>query len=176
MKFDIHLTEEDYIAFNIFHRFHSPRSRKYLLFFRLLWFVVSILFLLVLLITGAKPSQIWPEAVILLGLSAFFYFRYPGSVKQGIRRQIEKIKAEGKLPYNAEETIEFTDDQIVGVTDHSENRWQYSDIVKICADEEHIFLYTGAVQTIVLPLRCLGEEKDALLSLLRDKTGKDIMK
>lgn len=175
MIFDLCLTEEDYIAFCIYHQFHSPQNRKYLLLSRLTPFILSVLLLLLLLlISGASPRQIWPEAAILLGLSAFSFFLYPGRLKNAVRRRIEKTKAEGKLPYEAEETVEFTDDQIIAVTDHSERKIPYTEIAKICADEAYIFLYTGAVQSIILPFRCLGDQKDALLALLREKTGKDI--
>jgi len=169
VKFHLSITEEDYIAFNIDHAFHSASARKTITIGRFLPALVSACFLMIFLLSGMDQKYLIAEITMLGVLSIVGYFRYPDVYKKSIRKNILKLKAEGRLPYSPETDIEFTETEIIETAPDRVSHTPYSSVLAIRETDEQIFIKFGAMQSFILPIRCLGERKQELLDFLHEK-------
>ena len=169
MKFHITLTEEDYVAFNLDAMRHYPDAKKNMLLGRLTGLFFSAFVMLVMLAFRASEIVLLISGIILAYVSAASFFRYPSILERSVRRKIELAAKEGKLPYEPEKDVEFTNMEIITTTEKSMQRVAYSDIIRIVETPCRLYLYDGLYRANILPLRCLGDEKDALLAFLKEK-------
>ena len=65
--------------------------------------------------------------------------------------------------------MEFAEDEICETSEYGMERAKYSDLTNILRDKEHIHLQIGAMKGVILPLRCLDGQEQALLDFLQDK-------
>ena len=169
MKFHVTLTEEDYIAFNLDAMRHYPDAKKNMLLGRLTGLFFSVFVMLVLLAFHASEIVLLISGISLAYFSAVSFFRFPSMRERGVRRKIERAAKEGKLPYEPEADIEFTDTEMIQTTEKSMRRVAYGDIIRIVETPFRLYLYDGPYRAYILPVRCLGDEKDALLAFLKEK-------
>lgn len=168
MKIQVKLNDDDYIAYNIYHNFHSPNLKKGIQFGRYICALVSLCAIAILILTGFDRTVINIEIVACAAFSIFGYIYYPLYVKKSIRRNILKMKKEGKLPYDEEATIELAEVGIVETAPGKVTQIPYSDVLEIADTDEYIYIRFGAQQTFILPHRCL-DDKGAVLDFLHQK-------
>ena len=101
--------------------------------------------------------------------SVVSFIRYPKRAKKKVKKKLTKLREEGRFPYEPEVHIEFDETEIVETYPSGENRLRYSDIKKLYITKEYMYLFFGAMQSIILPVRCLGERKEELQELLESK-------
>ena len=169
MKFDIELTEEGYIDFNIFVIFHSEQGKKGIARGRLLGAAVSLLVMFILFVAGADKWLITWEAILLTIFSVVVFVMYPGMVKKKVRSNIQKMKLEGRLPYEPTSTLEFRENELFEVTPQGTRTVPYSEFMDAYDTDEYIFLREGAQKAFVLPKHCLGDREAELLAFLTGK-------
>ena len=171
MKYHVALTEEDYIAFNIHYAFHSKTGRQQLTLGRWLPAFVSFCFWAVQLITGANRNTLIVEAVLLTTYAVWGYYRYPKTHTKNIRKNILKLKEQGRLPFSTEADVEFTDTALLETAPDSTRTVEYSTIVDVFDTPEYLFIMFGAVQAIIIPKRCVDDPQQ-LLDFLKSKTDR----
>ena len=159
MKIEITLNDEDYIAYNIFHLSYSQQSRKMIRFGRWMMFMVSIMAIFIFVIAGADKDLIGIEAVMLLPVSIIWFIRYPKSAEKTIKKRINRLKKEGKLPYEPHTTLELSECEIIEKTEHSVSRYSYTDIKDVQRSGQYIYLIKGALEAVIIPVRYLDDEK-----------------
>ena len=169
MKFHVTVTEEDYIAFNLDAMRHYPDAKKNLLIGRLTGLFLSAFVMLMLLALRASETVLVIGGIILAYFSADSFFRFPSMRERSVRRKIERAAKECKLPSEPEADIEFTETEMIQTTEKSMRRVAYSDIIRIVETPFRLYLYDGPYRAYILPLHCLGDEKDALLAFLKEK-------
>lgn len=169
MKFQIHIEEEDYIKFNIYHAFHSDQAKKTLLLGRMLCFIFSAFAILIMVLSDAGHTQILAEIVVLTVISIVWYIYYPTHARKRIRKQILIMKKEGKLPYHAEETIEFGDTEILETAASEINKTSYSEIIAVYETEDALYLKKGAVNYILIPYRCLEGRTTEVVEFIKTR-------
>ena len=169
MKFHITLMEDDYIAFNLDAMRHYPDAKKNMLLGRLTGLFLSVFVMLALLAFRASEIVLLIGGFTLTYFSVVFFFRFPSIRERSVRGKIERAAKEGKLPYEPEKDVEFTDTEIITTTEKSMQRVAYGDIIRIVETPCRLYLYDGLYRANILPLRCLGDEKDALLAFLKEK-------
>ena len=169
MKFHITLTEEDYIAFNLDAIRHYPNVKRAILVVRLIPLFVSAFVVLLMQALHASETVVAICGIVLAYISVVSFFRFPSMRERSVRRKIERAAKEGKLPYEPEKDIEFTDTEIITTTEKSMQRVAYGDIIRIVETPFRLYLYDSPYRAYILPVRCLGDEKDALLAFLKEK-------
>ncbi len=169
MKFHVSVTDEDYVAFHLDCFRHAPGAKKAMLAGRLGGLIVSAVLLLAMLALRVPELVLIAETVLLAIFSVVSFFRYPSLREKSVRRQIERYRKEGRLPYDPEADIEFTDTEMIATTEKSMRQVAYGDLIRIVETPFRLYLYDSPLRAYILPLRCLGDEKDALLALLKEK-------
>lgn len=170
-KFQYSLSEQDYLAFNIYHAFNSPLGKKRMAIYR---FVYPLAILVVGLACGMltdEPIVAWYFRIAfgLFALCWFIFFRR--IMVAFIKRNIAKIKKSGKLPYQSNTTLSFEDDSFLETTESGELKVKYAVIEHIVTNEDTIYIYMNAVQAVLLPYSVFADENDrcVFIDFLNDK-------
>ena len=169
MKFKVNIEEEDYILYNIYIAFHSKSGRAALLKGRLFGLAISLFALLVMAVVHAEKGLILTEAAFLAVFSAVWFIAYPYFARKSIRKQILKLKEEGRLPNEREALLEFRDDVIHEELVDGTRDVPYRDIMSVEENEDYIYLRKGVQEAILVPERCLNVPIADFLAFMDEK-------
>ena len=75
-----------------------------------------------------------------------------------MRRGINKMKKEGRLPYDKESILKFDDENYYDITPNTENKTNYSMIEKIAVTEKAIYIYVSSMQASIIPVATFSDE------------------
>ncbi|MGL6201474.1 MAG: YcxB family protein [Lachnospiraceae bacterium] len=162
------LSERDYLEFIKYHAFNTPENKKSMLIYR---FVVTIIFIACGLAFGSiadEPdlSYIVFGIVVVLWLILFKWI-------EGKRIEIKNwiIKKNGNLYYQSDVTIYFKDDFYTYTTEIGEEEVKYSAIERVIMNERAIYIYTNAMQAILLPFIVFSNEqnRDDFMMFIEEK-------
>lgn len=159
-RFDIRLTEEDYINFNLFSLNINPETKKQMKTLRI---VINILFVLIMLLHFIISDEIVKSIVfsvlILIG-ALVFNLIFNKITENSIKNMIKKMKKSGKLPFSPESVLEFYDDYGVEITPYARTEHKHSAIEKIyLSDHRYIYMYINSSQAYIIPLSAFSSEE-----------------
>lgn len=172
-RFNITLSEEDYLQFSKYHYFNSTNGQKSFLAYRALAPMLSIMFVLVFLMAGADPLLIGIEAVVLGIFSVIFLRNSRKTVIRYIHKSVERAKKDGVLPYTPESVLTFDEEFVHEISPKSEQKMEYQLLQKIAVDEGAVYIYINAMQAYILPASCFVDEgeKETFLKFVRGKVS-----
>ncbi|MDO4170016.1 MAG: YcxB family protein [Lachnospiraceae bacterium] len=171
LEIQFHLTDNDYITFNEYHMQHSSSYKKVLLFNKFFGSVVCLVLIVLFFIFSDDLLIIITEAIVLGALSIIMIMRAKNRMRRNIEKQIKAVKKDGRLPYEPDGKLVFTDEEIIEITSDYESRTNYSLIEKICITDEAVYIYTSSVQACIIPNTSFQDEaeKEQFLTFLRTK-------
>lgn len=169
MKYQITVNEEDYIRFNIFHVNHSKSGKNSKIMMRLRYPILFILLLFIFYIAGVERTLIITEAVFMTVFCVIWCIFLPKIMEKSIRKQIKRMKTQGKLPYRADSEIEFQESMIVEKSEQGELHVNYRDIENIYREQEYLYIYFGVAQAFIIPCHCLGEDTERVVEYITEK-------
>lgn len=159
--FDIFLTEQDYIDFNVFHATRTPYGKR---------LRRGLQGMLVVLFSIAAILNFWAEgvtletviyALLLVGfgllMSALMGKFFAFSVKNTVR----SLKKSGKMAFSPESRLGFTDEGILEITpeERTEKRWE--SVERLCILEGKVwYLFTNNIAAFILPVEQLRAQTD----------------
>ena len=152
-QLDITGTEEDYLAFNIFHSLESSQAQK-IVNKRRNVFVAAMIGLMVLLVLITGWTTFSTIYVIIVGLYTILYILlFKKIIRRNIKAGIKRMKQDGKLPFDPISKMEFYEDKLVEITASTRIEQSYDALERICVvSDRYIFLYFSSVQGHILPL------------------------
>lgn len=174
-QFSIHLTEEDFVAFNQFHSFETPQGKKLIRNSRIAYTLVMVVLAAVVFLIDGLSTFAVTYAVILALLTIVHMVTFRKHMHRNIEKQIRKLKKTGKLPFDPESTIEFHADKLVEITASRHTEQRYDAIERICVvRERYLFLYHSSVGAYILPIPQLRAQGnlDEFLAFLTPKCGR----
>jgi len=171
MRFHILLNNDDYFAMNEYLQMYSPTGKKQILIGRFLTAIFSVFLFLFVFLMGVRGRLMIIETIVLIVLSVYNFFAYPKTVKKGLRRKVDQVCKTGKLPYDPDSVVDFTEECIFEYSPVSSHRFEYRDIHSIANIDGYIILLFSPIQGIILPLRCLEGREAELMALLNAKRG-----
>lgn len=165
MKFEITLNDDDFIAYNI----ADLKSKRLQCIAINIWAWATLIWFSIAVLSNIINQQFGFSTVIWLAMIVWIVLYFLNYPKSFVKRQVSKLKKQGKLPYPEKSTVEFFADEFCETTDNSMEKAKYDDITKILQDKEHIHLKIGAMKGCILPIRCLNGQEQALLDFINDK-------
>lgn len=156
MKYQIHLNDKDYLQFNIFYATHSKVGKHSIRMARLAFPLVAAAAVFIFILAGAAYGLIIGEAVILAIASLYWELYLPKYIEKSVRKNIERIKTDGKMPYHAHSEIELLDSMIIERSAHGQIRVSREEIEAVYDEPEYLYIFYGAAQAFLIPKRCLG--------------------
>ena len=160
-QLNISLTEEDYLAFNVFHNLESKDGKKLVRKGRMIFSgIIILLSAAFLLMTGWSPYSMLYLAVVIT-LSAIFLVRYKKGMIRSLRKHINRMKKNGKLPFDTESKLEFYEDRFVEITPSRRIEQDYHTLERICVlKDRFLLLYHSSIGAYILPLPQIREQMD----------------
>lgn len=131
MKYNIDLNDNDYIEFNYSYLKHSKIGKYSLLATRISFPIAMFVFVLALLIIKIEIGLVISVAAVAVLSTVLWWFIVPVLMRRNIKKDIMKMKSDGKLLYHEKASVEFLDDRIVETCEQGETVVKYSDIVNV---------------------------------------------
>lgn len=172
MKFNVNVSEKDYLDLNIFLMTKTKRGKNQMLLYRI---SISMLILGIALIqltyAGISLSAflgIIPHAILLV---IFQILIKPFSI-WCMKGNVKSLEKRGNRLYTKEFEIGFYDDYFVEVTSDAKNEVKYSAIQSVSiVKDKAIYIHLNDLLSSLIPISCLEskEQYEELLKLLREK-------
>lgn len=161
-QFTIELTEEDYINFNMTHYFNAPMNKKN----KFIMQYITPLFMALLAPLFAmflyKSSNVNPVIIYAaFGTGILLYLiRFKKFIRKTIKKNIDKMKKTGKLPFDVSSTLVFGPDVITSASPKSESMVYYSALERIDQDEHAFYVYYSTMQAFIVPFKVFASQEE----------------
>lgn len=164
------LTEEDLVAFQLYHIDTSETSKRMNKINRLLGPVLFIVSeLIMLLITDSAVSGIL-FGILMAIATVLWYFYYPKYMKKRVKKYVRRMLKEGKNKgLDNEVALTIAEDKIVVNSLYQESTTKWSVVEKVTRDEAYIYIYLSSVNAIIIPMRAIGTDyEEEVYTYIRD--------
>lgn len=159
MKVVYTLSEDDYIAFNLFYARHDPAFKRRV---RLIQCAGAGGLIALGLIAGARRGGVTLGGMALFLLAALLFVLYvpnqeKSTIEKWVRRKVEE-KA-GSLPLG-ERTVFLLDGDLKILDASGEQRIPFAEIASTVRVKRHLFITTGGKEVVVIPLSAFESQDD----------------
>lgn len=169
LSVDVKLTEEDFLKLRQFQGFKQKKNYKKILGIYVLIIIFSSLFLISF---GEGDYEVCYAYVIILVIAIIFYVAFlPNLLRHTTQKRISNLSKNEKKSDGPAYELLFYEREFMQISQESVIKIKYENIGRICATKDAIYIYQGMVNVIIIPFRCLEEQKEKLLSLLKSKTS-----
>ena len=171
-KFDVHLTEKDYLDFNKFWQFQSPYGRKQIVSLRVVFALLFGIAAIAALIDGYFTIYSIIEAAIYMAAMTIFQLLLPTFLAWGVKLQIKTLKKKGKMAYAPESTIEFLEEVFISTAPESKTETKYTTIERISVvRDKAIYLHVNNLMAHIIPRKSFvsDEQFDSFLNFIQSK-------
>ena len=171
-KFDVRITEEDYINFNKFTSISSPYGKKSMKGIRMILAVIGILLILHSFLTsGFTTAGIGAAVVYALIIAALQLLLIP-YMRFSIKMNVEAIKKSGSLPYSEEAGMEFCESYFVETTPLTKTATRYEKIQNVYEIEKrYVYIYVSTISAFIIPATAFSSlsEYEDFVSFIKTK-------
>jgi len=148
---DYTVTEDDYLTFNRCHLKTTKAGRRAILTYRLLVPALLVCIMLLSTIGGGDVVPLLTIEAVVFGLTSLLWaLLAPRIYFRSLRRGINRMKKDGRLPFNPQGTFVFSED---GFEDHgplSTVTTSYQAIEKVVEAPAADYLYVSAAQAFIV--------------------------
>jgi len=172
MTFNVKLTDEDYIAYNIHHALNSATGRQNMRKSRILLAFMTVIYAILFIISLFVFRDRLIFCVLLLMFMLYGIFRlatYRNHVQKSVRKAIANMKKQGKLPYAAETRYNLGEKEIVATIPDGVYHINYNDIEAVQKDSDHIYIMLNTINAEIIPIRDLNGLDGKLMDFLHGK-------
>ena len=171
-KFNIRLTDQDYLDYNIFWMLKSPYGKKQMLKFRI---TIAILFAAVsflALFGGGFSVSAWLGIIPYVILLVLFELLLNPFFVWVLKNNIKSLKSKGKMGYSPVAEMEFYDERFIEVTPDTKSEQKYSAVERVSViTDKVIYIHVNNVASYILPLSCFesNEQYNEFLDFVKTK-------
>ena len=171
-KFNVELSDKDYLDYNIFWTLKSPYGKKQMMQYRIILTVFFVVISFVFLCGGRFSIDsfigivpYWIVFVLIqLGLNAFF--------KWVLKGQVKSLKKSGKMGYTPSSTVEFYDDHFIEISAENKIEQKYTAVERISVvGDKVVYIHVNNVMSYILPFDCFESEaqRNDFLEFIKSK-------
>ena len=171
-RFQIHLSDNDYLEYNKFWFLRSHYGKRIMVDVRIL------LVVLVLIASfGIAVSEEFSPNAVLRVLPLFLFLVVLQLLLNPIyififRKYLKSLKKKGKMPYTPESVMEFYEDFFLEMSPESKIEQRYSSVERISlVDSKTIYLHINNIMAYILPASAFqsGEEWTGFIEFIQSK-------
>lgn len=157
----IHLTEDDFTNFNVFHVNRSPYSGSMTGGLKKLVAVVyAVLIAMNFLRDGVNGHSV-TYALVLVGFGGLLIWKMDSLFAFVTRRTMKRMKKSGKMPYSDDSRMEFYEDRLVEITGAGRMERTWESVERLCYVEGKVwYLYMSNSSAFVLPVEQIKSQVD----------------
>ncbi len=173
-KFDINLTEQDYIDYNHFHLLKSPYGTKQVFSLRVGIALVFLIGVLVTMVFGGFTLESFIESIPMILLLIVFELGLNKFIKWCVKDNIKRMKKAGKMAYTPKSVIEFTDDGFMEYTDENKTEHKYSAIERTSVLKGKIvYIHINNIMAYLIPFSSFESENqfDEFVEFIKSKNS-----
>ena len=171
-RFNVKLSDQDYIDFNVFSLYESPYGNKTKLTLRIMITILFITLALLGLTYQDYSTRSIVAAVILMVFLLVIQLRFKKFIVSSVKRTVKSLNKKGKLGYSKESVIEFYDDYFVETTEEGKTEHKSTAIERVSVvDNKVIYIHINSVMSYILPKDCFEskEQFDVFLGFIKTK-------
>lgn len=171
-KFNIRLTDEDYLEFNKFWMMRSNYGKKQMLFFRIVLVVMMVIFSFISLYGGGFSAEAFLGIIPHILLLVLMQLCFAPVISFTLKSQIKSLKKSGKMGYSPNSVMEFYDDCFVEATDENEIKQKYSAIERVSViTGRNIYIHVNNIMAYILPWYCFDddEQREVFIEFIKSK-------
>ncbi|MGL5436280.1 MAG: YcxB family protein [Lachnospiraceae bacterium] len=173
MQFDISLTKDDYIEFNMYHLKHSAMNKKLLNYRRrsIPLPLASVLFLLI--VGDADPLFIKFMLLFFVIVSVTWIANCDRIAETIFIRRLEKQCVSGKALYSGFSKLTFMENTILEETEDKKLEIKYGKIQKLATNDDFLYLYHMDCFAFAIPDYVFENDvqKQQFVVMMEEKTG-----
>lgn len=168
MQVSYDIKAEDFVAFNLNFMKNDPVMQKRL---RLSQMAGAVLIVLAVAAYSIFYGFSLPIVGIGLLLAVLFVFYIPWSVKSSVQKSVTRVLRDSAKTACGQKTLTLEADKLHLTGEGEDGLYEYKNVARVITDEHHYFIYTGAMEALILPFRAFEGEADrmAYYSCLCDK-------
>ena len=171
-KFDIELTESDYLDFNIFHALESKAGKKVIKRSLTFFIIAMAIIVAAMFLTLGFTTFSVIYATCLLLFTLIYALGFKKILTRNIKKQLNHMRKSGKLPFDPMSVQEFHSDKLLEITDTSRTETNYAAFEHICiVKNRFILLYKNSVSACILPMAQVTSQVnyDEFMNFLAEK-------
>lgn len=171
-QFNVNLSEQDYLDYNMFWMIKSPYGKKQFITLRIISSIIICVIFFVILFWGGILDNVFigiSILIIFLILHQLFFKRFFLGTLKG---QVKSLKKSGKMAYSESSVIEFYEDYFMEITHDNKVEQKYSVIERISLlDNKAIYIHINNVMAYIIPWTCFesAEQYDSFLEFIKTK-------
>ncbi|MBE6564495.1 MAG: YcxB family protein [Ruminococcaceae bacterium] len=168
-RFQIALSEHDYLQFNIFHTIRSPYGAKIIRSYRISNAVIYIALIFLALSREGFTTVGLIQTGFLLILLVIFQLLAKRFLRASTKSTLKRLKKAGKLAFSPFSTMEFLENSFIEESEDSRTETKYSSIERISVVEgQYVFLHLDSLRGYILPVSCFEshEQHERFLSFM----------
>ncbi|MGM9682860.1 MAG: YcxB family protein [Eubacteriales bacterium] len=173
-RFNVDLTDDDYLEYNKFWMLRSPYGKKHIKTFRITITVLFCIFIFILLYLGGFWFDAFLRTIPVLILLTVFQICLSRFLFFSLKSQIKILKKTGKMGYSPSSVIEFYDECFIENTEENKTEQKYSGIERISiVDNKMIYIHVNNIMAYILPLSCFEsrEQYEDFIKFIKMKTN-----
>ena len=148
----IKLNDKDYLDFNSFHLFKSAYGRKIYNRLRIFTLVIPFICWLLGFTLHSFSEDYFTMLIVLIPLVLILFFTIKPILNFITKMQFRTMIKNGKKPYSAEATMEFSDEKIIETTEDNRTELKYSAVDSVYVVKgEMIYIYVNVNQAYLIP-------------------------
>ena len=172
-RFDIRLTDKDYLDFNIFWMIKSHYGKKEMLKLRVGFVVLFGIGAALVLLMGEKSANTYINAAFLCLLCVAFEVFMNRFFAFTLKNNIKSMKKKGKMGYSPEAVMEFFEDYFTETTPENKTEQKYTAVERISIiRDEFVYIHINNVMAYLLPVNAFSsrQEYDSFIEFMKTKT------
>jgi len=159
-KFNITLDDNDYFEYNKYHFLNSPTGKKTLMLYRLFLPIIFLLILFIFLINGFDFVILMVQFILSAILSTTWIVFAKKNYFSNLKKNIQKLKMSGKLPFSKENILSFDEELIIQTTPENESKIKYLMVERIVEAEKAVYIFISSIQGIIIPLSAFSDDSE----------------
>ena len=159
-RFDVRLTDEDYLEYNRFVLIRSTYGKKQMNSFRAVLAVLYCALLIFMLVSGGFTPSAFITAIPVALLFILSLVLWPKFLSETLKWQIKTMKKSGKPGYSPEATLEFYEDSFSETTPENKTEQKYTAIEQVSVvDGKNIYIHINSLMAYILPASSFEDEE-----------------
>lgn len=170
--FNVNLSQNDYLDFNIFVLFRTPAGRKQIMSMRAFIFLMfGAVGVAYFFISESFFQTLFFELLMLIVLG-IFQLNLHRVYTFILKKQIKSFKKHGKIPLSESSVLEFYDDFFAEKTEDNRSEVKYQGIESVnVVRSSAVYIHLNQLQAVIIPISTFRsqEEFDFFVKFLNEK-------
>lgn len=169
MELNYNVTEDDYIAYNVFHYENTPALKNQTM-------IIGILVPILVVVIGFTAKGGFDTFSLgVAGLFVLFWFLFAkqhrkSAVKQSIKKLIKKG---GGQEFIGPHKLKLHENDIVAEITNKITATSYNAVEKIGRDDSHFYIYVGSMSAYIIPFSAFEStaQRDEFLAVITARSA-----